>query len=252
VVYTPKHIFDALPSSPDPRDLRPRAVNTAALPPVVALPPVAVMDQSNEGSCVGHGCAGARETLEAVAKGVATVVPLSRAFLYYEARKYEHSARFDSGAEVRDGCKALNKIGVCPEVTFPYVVGGFAKAPSAAAVKAAAAYRISAYARLAGPNEARAVLAQNKPVVIGVSVFQSFEAVGADGMVPIPLPGEQLLGGHCVFLSGYHPDPANPGMFIFDGQNSWGVGWGDRGRFHIPEGYLANGNLCSDLWSLSL
>lgn len=253
MTYRARHTYDALPSSPDARDYRMRAVDIRALPDTVSLPNVPPLDQGAEGSCVGHGCAGARETLELIVAGAVPMVPLSRAFIYYRARLMEHSQGEDSGAEVRDGCRVLAIDGVPTEDQFPYRVGHFADVPPDAALEAAASYRIGAYTRLANTVQVRAALASNQPVVIGISVYQSFEqAIGADGHVPIPANGEALLGGHCMFLWGYHPDPRNPGMYLFDGQNSWGPNWADNGHFHMPQDYLDNGDLCTDLWAISL
>lgn len=273
--YTPQHVYDALPSSPDTRDYAPEPVDAAALPDHIALPNVPPLDQARQGACVGHGCAGARETLELIPKvqdqgaegssvGYAamgalrsmamSLVPLSRAFIYYEARKLEGTTRQDAGAEVRDGCKVMQQLGVCTEADFPYSDKIFAKAPPRADLAKAAPYKIATYTRLTTPDQVRAALAAGQPVVIGIAVYQSFEQkIGPDGMVPMPATArEQLLGGHCVFLWGYHPDPKKPGASIFDAQNSWGPDWADHGRMHFPQAYIADGNLTSDLWAISL
>jgi hypothetical protein len=251
--YQAKHVYDALPSSRDHRDMLATPVDTSTLPPSIALPAVPVLDQGSEGACVGHGCAGARETLELIVNGALPMVPLSRAFIYYEARLLENTADQDSGAEVRDGCKVLNQMGVCTEAEFPYTPGRFADVPPDVDVTAAARYKIDAYARLINTDQVRAALASNMPVVIGINVYQSFETqIGPDGMVPLPGSGDQYLGGHCVFLKGYHPDPRNPGHFLFDAQNSWSSSWADHGGMHFTEDYLNNPNLTMDLWSVAV
>lgn len=251
--YKALHTYDSLPSKSDHRDFRMMAVNLSALPPQATLPSVPILDQGAEGACVGHGCAGARETLELVANLRLPVVPLSRAYLYYRARLLEGTADQDSGAQVRDGCKVLHDEGVPTEDLFPYKVGGFKDVPPDLDITAAAQYKIVTYARLNSSDEVRASIAQNNPVVIGISVFQSFETqINADGRVPIPASGDRLLGGHCLYIRGYRPDPQNVGMFLFDTVNSWGVGFADKGICYLPEGYLNNPNICSDIWQISL
>jgi C1A family cysteine protease len=68
-------------------------------------------------------------------------------------------------------------------------------------------------------------------VVIGFRVYESFEATGADGIVPMHQPGEGLIGGHCVVLNGYDDATA-----LISGDNSYGDGWADHGRFHFRYG----------------
>lgn len=188
-----------------------------------------------------------------ITNGSAPPVPLSRAFIYYEARMLEGTENEDSGARVRDGCKVLQTIGVCTEDLFPYTPGHFRDVPPDLDIAAAAQYKIATYTRLNSSDEARAALAAKMSVVIGIAVYESFErAIGPDGRVPLPRPAETLLGGHCLYLRGYRPDPANAGMFLFDMVNSWGPEWADHGVCYIPEGYLNNPNLATDLWSIAL
>jgi C1A family cysteine protease len=229
------------------------AVDLRNLPEQYSLPSVPVLNQLRQGACVGHGCAAAREILEVIGGNPPPLVPLSRAWIYFKAREMEHSQDQDSGAEVRDGCRVLQSIGVPTEATFPYNDQDFRTAPPDVDLTEAALYKIASYARLNSSDEIRAAIANNQPVVIGISVFQSFETqVGADGLVPLPSASESELGGHCMCIKGYRPDPRNLGMYLFDVQNSWGPDWADHGVCYISQGYFNNPNLCSDLWSISL
>lgn len=253
MTYKAKRVYDALPSPRDPRDFRMMAVNLALLPDTAMLPAIPILDQGQEGSCIGHGCAGARETLEIIGGNAPPVVPLSRAWIYYQARLIEGTQDQDSGAYVRDGCRVLQTMGVPTEDLFPYRVGGFKDVPPDLDLVEAGKYKIGSYARLNASDEVRASIAQNNPVVIGIAVYQSFETqVGKDGIVPIPSGTEQGLGCHCMFVSGYKPDPKNLGMFLFRAQNSWSVSWGDNGYGWLPQGYLNNPNLCPDMWQIAL
>jgi hypothetical protein len=253
MTYTAQHVFDALPSTRDVRDYRVMAVDLRNLPQQYSLPSVPILDQANEGACVGHGCAGARETLEIIGGNPPPVVPLSRAFIYYEARLLEGTTDQDSGAQVRDGCKVLQTIGVPTEDLFPYTPGKFRDVPPDIDIAEAGKYKIGSYARLNSSDEVRAAIAGNSPVVIGIAVFQSFEtSIGADGLVPIPSPSEPELGGHCLYVRGYRPDPRNIGMYLFDTVNSWSESFGDKGVCYLPQGYLNNPNLTPDMWSIAL
>jgi C1A family cysteine protease len=93
----------------------------------------------------------------------------------------------------------------------------------------------------------RNCLAQGYPFVFGFSVYESFESeeVATTGVVNIPKPGEQLLGGHAVMAVGYN-DKAQ--RFIV--RNSWGTDWGKAGYFSIPFAYLASRDLSDDFWTI--
>lgn len=45
----------------------------------------------------------------------------SRLFIYYNERYMEGSVDRDAGAMLRDGIKCMEKLGVCPEVTWKYL-----------------------------------------------------------------------------------------------------------------------------------
>jgi hypothetical protein len=82
---------------------------------------------------------------------------------------------------------------------------------------------------------------------IGMPVYESFEsdAVAKTGVVPMPKPGEQVLGGQCVVAVGY--DNAKRQFIV---RNSWGIKWGQHGYCTMPYEYLLNPQLASDFWTL--
>jgi C1A family cysteine protease len=91
-------------------------------------------------------------------------------------------------------------------------------------------------------------LANGRPIVIGFSVYDSFESqeVAQTGMVPMPGSNESMLGGHAVLLVGYD-DPRQ--LWIV--RNSWGESWGDKGYFYMPYQYLTDPGLADDFWVLN-
>jgi len=151
------------PDLPDSRDLLYSAPRALRLPPSADLRHWCspVEDQGQLGSCTANALAGALELLENKDKD-APFADLSRLFIYYNERVLEHSVASDSGAQLRDGVKALAKLGACKESLWPYAIAKFAAKPSLACYKDAAKRVISAYRRLSG-------LAQMKPAWRAVS-----------------------------------------------------------------------------------
>lgn len=249
----PNHIYDLSPSRPDSRD----TAYAAVLPRGVALPPAAdlgdcappIKDQGQEGSCTGFSLSSAREALWL--KGGSPYIALSPAFIYYEERRIEHDDDQDAGANLRDGCKVLQKLGVCPEDAMPYVAGQFTTPPGPGAQGAAGGYKIAAYHRILSLKSAQGVLVSGHPVVLGIAVYASFERVGHNGKVPMPKPDEEMLGGHAILCVGYRADKAVAGGGELILHNSWGVGEGDKGRFYLPYAYATDKDLTFEKWGIS-
>ena len=109
-----------VPDVPDHRDLlfsAPGAV-VGNLPSSVDLRPhcPAVYQQGELGSCTANAIAAAFE-FDQLTQGLAEFTR-SRLFIYNE-RTIEGTVRSDSGAMLRDGMKAVNQLGVCPETEWP-------------------------------------------------------------------------------------------------------------------------------------
>ncbi len=208
-----------------------------------------VEDQGEQGSCTAHAIVGLREYMEIQAGQ--TLVPLSRAFLYYEERLKEGTTDQDSGAMPVDGMDVLKFTGVCPELEMPYSDQDYTTAPTNQDITDAASYKISEYHVVNSKALMKAALAEGHPVVIGFQVYESFESDGVTqtGIVPVPdTCNEQLLGGHCVLAVGYDVNMSangNTGYFII--RNSWGTNWGDKGYCYMPFDYFT-ANLVSDYW----
>jgi len=154
------------------------------------------------------------------------------------------------GAQIRDGIKVINQYGVCEETLWAYNPAAFTTKPSAAAYAEAKLHNALKYQRVNQDlNSLKQTLASGYPIVTGISVYQSFESgnVAATGMVPMPLEGEQCLGGHAVLIVGY-----DDSMQCFIMRNSWGTSWGVQGYFYIPYVYLSNPTMASDMWVVTV
>lgn len=202
-----------------------------------------VLDQGEEGSCTAHGGAGLMAFL--AIKSGKPYTPLSRQQLYYSTRALEGTVREDSGAQLRDVIKALNKTGMAPELLWPYTEP-FTKKPTAKVLAAAALNRAAEYQRVAvSVTRMKDAIVNGFPVLIGITVFDSFEsdAVAASGIVPMPLTTEASLGGHCMYAFGY--DDSKRAFLV---RNSWGESWGIEGNCWIPYDYLGSTDYGSDYW----
>jgi C1A family cysteine protease len=204
-----------------------------------------VEDQGALGSCTANALVGALEFLEK--KDGAAFVDLSRLFVYYNERVIEGTADSDSGAFLRDGIKSLAKQGVCPEPEWPYRIAAFRKKPTPKCYADAANHQITSYRRIVTTDEMRTCLADGFPFVFGFTVYESFESsqVAKTGIVNLPKPKEQVVGGHAVAAVGYDEAAQR-----FIARNSWGTNWGMRGYFTIPYEYLADRNLSDDFWTI--
>jgi C1A family cysteine protease len=237
------------PDTPDMRDYLLAVQPAKTLPPSVSLrkqmPPV--YDQGQLGSCTANSIGSIVEFNELKEKEKDAATP-SRLFIYYNERLMEGTVKEDSGAEIRDGIKSVAQVGAPPETDWPYVISKFATKPPAKAYTDAKKHEAMRYSRVMQNQMAiQSVLASGYPISFGFTVYESFEsdAVAQNGIVPMPQPGEKVLGGHAVVAIGYK---TIKGQLYFECRNSWGTGWGDHGYFWMPSAYVTSSQLASDFW----
>ena len=213
--------------------------------------------QGQIGSCTGNGIAGQIEYLMRKQKNTAFMP--SRLFIYFNERQMEGTVNEDAGAMIRDGIKSIAKLGVCPESEWTYSDDGvkFKERPSEQCYKDALLHQAISYQRLPIHNltQMKTCLAAGFPFVFGFLVYESFESqeVADTGIMPMPIRGEQILGGHCVLAVGY--DDAKQTFLV---RNSWGTDWGmpgtpgdaNRGYFTMPYQYLQKAKLTDDFWTI--
>ena len=205
-----------------------------------------IADQGQLGSCTAFSMAkGLREYLQR--KNGEQQTDLSALWLYYNERAHmgKQYIKQDSGANLSDGQWVLQNLGCATEATDPYNIAKFTVKPSAAADASAAAWKIQNPVNLATLDDVKAALANGTPVAFGFTVYESFENIGADGMMPMPKQGEGVLGGHAVCAVGY--DDAKKVLIV---RNSWGDSWGDHGYFYMPYDFATDANQdAMDWWT---
>jgi C1A family cysteine protease len=235
-----------------PHELRPNAATTVAshaniLPTAVDLRPKMppVYDQGQLGSCTANALCAAFQ----YDGGHPLADQGSRLFVYFNERKLENSIPDDAGAFLSDGVKCLEKYGVCLESEWPYDISKFAVKPSAKCYKDALKHRaLVAHNVMPDLSSMKTCLASGYPFVVAITIHSAFESdtVAVNGLVPMPIAGDQVLGGHAVLCVGY--DDIHQCWIM---RNSWGADWGVKGYFFLPYLYLLDSNLASDMWTIT-
>jgi C1A family cysteine protease len=139
---------------------------------------------------------------------------------------------------------ALNKFGCALRSEMPYVAGDFATAPTQAQLDLAKQRATGQYHRLTTVDDMKSCIASGYNFRIGFLVYESFEAIAANG-VWSPDTREKVLGGHEVLGIGYD-DNINGGSFLV--RNSWGSRWANYGNFWLRYSDAANADVVQDSW----
>lgn len=206
-----------------------------------------IYDQGTLGSCTANAIAAAYE-FDAMKEKQVDIFTPSRLFIYYNERVMEGTIFEDAGAEIRDGIKSINAIGVCPEKMWEYNILKFSEKPPQETYDNASHHKCVQYKRIASTlPQMKQCLIEGYPFVFGMQIYESFENenVAQTGKVPIPSRSEQNLGGHAVVCVGF-----NDKKRVFIIRNSWGESWGLKGYFYLPYEYMTNPNLTSDFWTI--
>lgn len=217
-----------------------------------------VRNQGSLGSCSAFATVG---VMEAMLKIKGQKAPeLSPMFFYYAERKLMEdenllpkATKRDTGAFMFVASETAVKFGTTLEKDSPYRTGKPALAYDASEAEFAAAkeFKFAKRKRVKTVKGIKSALDQKKPVLMGIHLYQSFmtQTVARSGEVPMPMKGEQSVGGHAVVAVGYDDSKE---AFIM--RNSWGADWGDKGYFYMPYGYYetqTNGQFYyGDCWVL--
>ncbi|MFT3705294.1 MAG: C1 family peptidase [Agriterribacter sp.] len=249
--------FGWVPDLPDQRDL----IFSGALKTMQHLPLKVdlrkncppILTQGDLGSCTANSLGSAFQFGQ-MKQAIPNFIP-SRLFLYYNERAMEGTIPVDSGAQIRDGIKSLNKQGVCAETNWTYdddtqsPNAKFAQKPPKVCYDKALTNQILNYQRLNNASliQLKACLSEGYPFVFGFTAYVSFFKIKKNGVMPMPLPNEKVAGGHAVMAVGYDEKKQ-----VFIVQNSWGKSWGDKGYFYMPYAYITDTHLSDDFWTIRL
>ncbi len=239
--------FNIKPSLPDIRDYIYKNDSTEVLRESVDLREwdTIVESQDSLGSCAANAITNAYELC------VNRLYPeyfthLSRLFVYYNTRVEHGIVEEDEGMFLRDGMKSLAKFGVCAESLWPYDITKFTEQPTEECYKDAEKRKILKYQKLISTYYITQVLNNNKPVVFGMEIYESFMNLNDRiSTVSFPSRKEKSLGGHGMCMVGY-----NLKERLFLAKNSFGASWGDNGYCWIPFDYINQEGY--DIWTFDI
>jgi C1A family cysteine protease len=223
--------MDTVPSTHDHRDFRYKA-KRSQLRETVDLRnwDSPVDDQKTVGSCVGNAIASAYE-LQVKRLYPEQFVELSRLFIYYNSRLFDNSIWHDVGTYIRDGLKAASRYGICSEELWPYIDHFYDEQPSPECYVDACRRYVTKYETLYNTRDIVDVINDNRPVVVGITLYEGFMELGPNAVVS--RRGTTTIGSHAVVLLGYDTTRQ---MFL--AKNSFGTDWGDLGYFWISYEYI--------------
>ena len=239
--------FNIKPSRPDDRDYIYKSDSTEVLRESVDLREwdTIVESQDSLGSCSANAITNAYELC------VKRMYPeyfthLSRLFVYYNTRVEYGIIEEDKGMFLRDGLKSLAKFGVCAESLWPYDIEKFDDRPTEECYEDAKKRKILKYEKLISIYYITQVLNNNKPVVFGMEIYDSFMNLNERiSTVNLPSRKEMSLGGHAMCMVGYDLKKR-----LFLAKNSFGTSWGDNGYCWIPFDYLRQEGY--DIWTFDI
>ena len=232
----------------DPRDHKYTLTAPVVLPAKVDLRDKCpgILNQGQLGACTAHALANAHLFSQLAQPGGIDSLP-SRLWIYLQERLIEGTQFEDSGAQIRDGIKALAAVGAPPESEWPYDTSKFAEDVTSKFSDDALKHKITSYTSVPQSlvSIKTALFQEQHPIAFGFMVFESFEGqnVAQTGVVPMPQEHETELGGHAVLMVGY--DDARCAFIVM---NSWGSEWGDHGFFYLPYAYATDPKLAQDFW----
>jgi C1A family cysteine protease len=214
--------FGALQSPFDARDYKLVASAAETFPDTFELPKVTVKNQGSVGSCVAHAASSVVE--------------------YHHKRQHNEKKSFstefiyglrDVGYYVGEGMytrNALNTLRKYGDVFLTDLKGNNTCPKAMENVNArldelkdkAYPHRVSSYFRVYDEQAVKKALMNHGYVLATMNWHK-----GATLVNGVYTPTDEVSGGHAIVLYGWN----EKGWLA---QNSWGTGWGDKGRFIIP------------------
>ena len=203
-------------------------------PPSVDLSPnfPAPGDQGRQSSCVGWAVSYA---LKSYQEGVEMNWPFNTAAHLFSPAYVYNQINYgrDDGSQIYEALDLIIAQGAATLATTPYSDTDYLSQPSSAAHKEAVRFKAVSRSIVNGTTAIKAALANRKPVVIGMEVYDQFYNLHGEDSVYNSSQGSSSgqHARHAITIVGYDNNRYGGAFKII---NSWGGSWGDNGYFWMP------------------
>lgn len=186
-------------------------------------------------SCVANSVCHA---LEMLMSQHGQYTPLSRLFVYWNARMFNNETNLDEGTYIRNAFSSLRTLGVCSEKSFPYYTYNVFAQPGVFSYGEAASNKIDSFYRINSYDTQRLddielAIRANHPVCFGTAVDRDF--VNADDDKEVWDKPSSWIGKHAMLICGVRTNNYKREFLI---KNSWGTSWGNGGYMWLSERYI--------------
>jgi len=231
----------------DDRDRMYCPSGSASIPDVFTINNLpSIENQYSINSCVANA---AVSVLEIMLNNNNAFRDLSRLFLYYILRDGTVYAGRDDGAELRDGFKVVNKLGIVDEASYPYEISKVNHRPSDDIFKLAEPHKAFNYERVlfnVNGRDPRSLInikhavAEGYPVLFSMLNCRDFQSL-RNNTINYKYDSNKHVGMHGMVVCGY-----NDVEEYFYIRNSWGKDWGEDGYCKIR--YAVFQQILMDAW----
>ena len=228
-----------------------------------------IRHQGDISSCVGWSVGYGAMTIERAIKNgwsdrrLISQKANSALFVYNQISKGNCSM----GISMPKALKLIQEKGNCLAKDFDFDINDCSRAIPLEVENKAIQYRIDDYVPLFRSTataeekikQVKLVLAQEKPVVVGMTVLSNFYQIRAGDKTWLPSIGDKTYaGGHAMVVVGYDDNKFNSALRPvpedmkggFKLMNSWGKNWGDQGFIWVKYGHFAE--YCKQAFALML
>lgn len=198
------------------------------------------------GTCTAHAVDGVIEYLNSLEYG--KPIKTSQKFLYHATKEVSNWWDIE-GDSLRNTLKAVCKIGVCKEGTYPdYPQGNYSEyvnqKPPAIAYKEAQEFRAKTYWSVPMAVEAikQAFYRNKRPLATGMKWFREYWKSNQDGYLELP---KTPSSAHAFSYIGWETAITKVRHWF---RNSFGNDWGYNGYFYMPEAEFSKHYFFNHAW----